>query len=135
MLKWIKSLFRRKPKTGIIVLSRDYVFGDVMDEMPFEEVRALLQKPKEVDEHTFFLMAAWMRPKDSEIGKRFCEIAVDSGLFESHGEVRRKVKEGGVKWCGEKVTDHNFIPTWIRPGWGVVQKGKNNFSLVIRRVE
>jgi tyrosyl-tRNA synthetase len=101
-----------------------------MDELPFEDMRAILQHPKEVDQHTFMLMAAWMWPKNSQEGKRFCEIAVDSGLFESNGEVRRKVKEGGVKWCGKKVTDHNFIPEWIHPGWGVVQKGKNNFQLV-----
>jgi tyrosyl-tRNA synthetase len=106
-----------------------------MDQMPFEETRKILKKPEPLDQTRLKLLFAWLPPKATQEGKRFCEIAVDSTLFNTNGEVRRKIKEGGVKWNGEKVTDPNFIPEFIWPGWGVVQLGKNNFAIVINEVE
>ena len=102
------------------------------DHLSCEDLQKILRKPleAEIDHKIFACMIQWMNIHTTQEGKRFCEIACDTPLFATHGEVRRKIKEGGVKWNGVKVTDPNFIPELIDPGWGVVQLGKNNFGLV-----
>ena len=99
--------------------------------MTFQELWEILESPREVNQDTFAGMWWWMRPKRTEEGKNICQVIVDSGAMDSLSDARRKIKEGGVKWNGERVTDWRLVPSFIEPGWGVVKIGKKNHSLVI----
>jgi len=104
----------------------------IADHLSCEDLLKIVRKPleAEIDHKIFACMITWLNIHTTTEGKRFCEIACDTPLFSTHGEVRRKIKEGGVKWNGVKVNDPHFIPEFIDPGWGVVQLGKNQFGLV-----
>ena len=108
-------------------------FADVMRVYPNATLQVWLRNPKPVDQATFLCIRCWMRPA-TITSRRFAQVAVDSGILKTVSEVYRKVKEGGMKWNGRRVTDPNLEVSLIWPGWGVVQLGKSTFQVVIKPI-
>lgn len=106
-------------------------FGDVMDELPMEDLRDILLRPRPVAPDTFTCMAAWMGTTEAPVGCAVERVMVICGAFPTISEARRKIKQGGVKWNGQSVKDSQMIPTWLWPGWAILALGKKQHWLVI----
>lgn len=61
------------------------------------------------------------------------EIAAESKIVSSSSEAYRKVKEGGMKWNGKRVTDPRMEVEFMWPGIGIIQLGKQHFAMVLRK--
>ena len=59
------------------------------------------------------------------------EFLVACGLFQSKGEARRMIEQGGIQINGTKITDWNFIVECAPEI--TVQKGKKTFLKVITK--
>ena len=92
--------------SGRIVTGND-CFRDVMNAFPYETLWELLNDPKPIDDTTFEYIVNWCRPRIAK-GHTFVEAVLDSKLLETRSEVFRKVKEGGMRWNGNRVTDANM---------------------------
>ena len=68
-----------------------------------------------------------------EVGISVLDIFVESGLVESKSEVRRLIKQNGIKVNEEKVTDENLIinNSFISDGGIILRSGKKK----VKRVE
>jgi tyrosyl-tRNA synthetase len=106
-------------------------FSDVMDTLPMEELRDILLHPRVVSPNTFTCMAAWLGTNEAPIGCEMDRVMVICGAFPTLSEARRKLHQGGIKWNGEPVRDHQSIPTWLWPGWGILALGKKQHWLVV----
>lgn len=109
-------------------------FSQIMDMMSGDEVFRLLSHPQEVGTGKLFCLAAWTCPK-IVVGEKLTDIMVQSGAMPSLSEARRKIKEGGVRWNGVKVTDLEMRVEFFKFGWGVIQVGKKNHTMVINNAE
>jgi hypothetical protein len=106
-------------------------FSDVMDRLPMEALRTILNNPQPVSQDTFTCMAAWMGVRGVDfLFNPIDQLMVDSRAFTTLSEARRKIKQGGVKWNGKAVTDSHTTPEWIWPGWGILALGKKQHWLV-----
>lgn len=105
-------------------------FNDVMQALPFDAVWELLNSPREIDRQTFLCLVNWCRPKRIE-AETFIDAAVECGMFATRGEVHRKLKERALKWNGSQVLEVNQPIKLLEPGWGVIQMGKKQHTMVI----
>ena len=89
-------------------------FRDVMNAFPYETLWELLNDPKPIDDTTFEYIVNWCRPRVAQ-GHTFVEAVLDSKLLETRSDVFRKVKEGGMRWNGDRVTDINMQVQFLVP--------------------
>ena len=114
------------------IANEDGHFRDVMREFPYEKLWELLNDPQPIDDATFEYVINWCRPRIVK-DHTFVEAVLDSRLLETRSEVFRKVKEGGMKWNGKRVTDVNMPIEFLEPGWGVIQLGKKTHKVILDR--
>jgi len=108
-------------------------FLNVMEAFPYEELWELLNDPKPIDNAILEHVIRWCRPKAIG-GTTFVEAVLDSNLLETRSDVLRKVKEGGMKWNGRRITDMNMPIEFLAPGWAVIQLGKKTHRVVLNRI-
>jgi tyrosyl-tRNA synthetase len=106
-------------------------FNDVMRDLPFRDLWDLLNNPVSVDKKILDCIIAWTKPKRVEEGESFWEIALPTPLFNSKSDLLRRVKEGSVRFNGEKIIDIEKPVSLLEPGWGVIKLGKKNHGVVI----
>ena len=108
-------------------------FRDVMRGFPYEKLWGLLNAPRSIDYATLECVINWCRPRAAK-GHTFVEAVLDSKLLETRSDVFRKVKEGGMKWNGQRVADVNMPIEFLAPGWGVIQLGKKTHKVLLDRI-
>ena len=110
----------------------DKTFDSVMrGSLPFQDLWSLLNNPREIDKATLDDVISWMRPQRVDENIPFWKAAKSSPLINSKSDVMRKIKEGSIRWNGEKVEDAEMLINFLGPGWGVIQVGKKNHTVVI----
>ncbi len=112
--------------------NEDGHFRDIMDAFPYEKLWELLNDPKPIDAATLECVVNWCRPRVIQ-GHTFADAALDSTLLKTRSEVFRKVKEGGMKWNGQRISDVNVLIEFLEPGWGVIQLGKTTHKVLLGR--
>lgn len=107
-------------------------FLDVMKAFPYERLWELLNDPKPIDHVILEYVINWCRPATAT-GTTFIKAVLDTKLLETRSDVFRKVREGGMKWNGQRVTDVNMPIEFLAPGWGVVQLGRKTHRVLLDR--
>lgn len=108
-------------------------FLGVMETFPYGKLWELLNAPRPIDNTSLEYVIWWCRPKATS-GTTFVEAVLDSNLLETRSAVLRKVREGGMKWNGRRVTDMDMPIGFLAPGWAVIQLGKKTHKVVLNHI-
>lgn len=112
------------------IIKGEGCFRDVMSEFPYEQLWALLNDPRPIDETTLEYIINWCHPNIFK-GWTFVDAVLESGVLKTKSEISRN--RGAMKWNGQRVTNVNMIVEFFEPGWGVIQLGKKTHGVLLDR--
>lgn len=122
-----------------------FMTGLFEEPMPLDKVNDFLQKPTDISVEAFHKLL-WLLGIDSIkffmrmfVQDSLFDCIVDIGFMESKGDIRRMIKNNGIKLSGKPLTD-KFVVTddcWFsvegsKIKFIVLQKGKKDFDLLFK---
>lgn len=104
---------------------------DTIEILEFEKLWSILNNPTFVPIKTLTQLIWWMRPRLTSSTLNILQVSVDIGACCTTSEAKRKIKEGAIRWNSIQVLNQSFCPTFIYPGWGILQYGKKTHFMAM----
>jgi hypothetical protein len=124
-------MIKRLRNAILILHPADGLPREAFEFMYTGQLYELLNNPHDINWHTFDLVQVW---EGIVVADTLADAwATGPAQYSRHlsSELRRKIKEGCVKWNGKKVADIYQPLDFLKPGWGVSQIGKRDYQIVL----